>query len=61
MRGSKAKRLRRIAEEITVGRPALKYISHPVKGNTMVAPGTTRGVYLAAKDAVRRGIRRGEQ
>lgn len=49
MRGKKAKALRRIAREATVGRPKVGYRKHKRNGNIAVDPTTTQGFYLHLK------------
>lgn len=50
------KRIRRKAEEITVGRPARGLLHHPSNRTQAINnPHTTRGIYRAMKAAVRKG------
>lgn len=57
MRGRKAKALRKIAQEATVGRPAVAYGQNKRTGEIRVMPDTTRGVYKIIKKAYKQGKR----
>lgn len=48
MNGKKAKRLRRQAEELTVGKPTVNYLQHKKTGQVILG-GCTRKVYKFLK------------
>ena len=48
MRSKKAKKLRRLAESMTVGKPRWRYVTLS-DGSQMVDPGSTRGTYRLLK------------
>lgn len=50
MRGTKAKRLRRLSESLTPGRPARAYQRTAGSGVIRLAPGCTRKVYQDFKN-----------
>ena len=55
MRGKKAKQLRRLAEDVTVGKPARQLVEQPNNPSTAVNnPGTTRAVYRVMKQNYRK-------
>lgn len=47
MNGKKAKMLRRMAEQMTIGKPTKEYTE--MQGTVILVPGTTRSVYKKLK------------
>lgn len=49
MRGKRAKQLRKLAEEATIGQPEAHYGQHIVANNIVVRPDCTRHLYRGIK------------